>query len=149
MSLLDWEPLAQAALKVRLKAYAPYSGYKVGAALLGINGKIYTGANVENASYPVGLCAERAALAAAISDGCHELIGLAIATPGPKPGPPCGMCRQALNEFARTLPILLVTPRGAREEHRLRELLPGSFNREMLTEGADFDQRQLELGLEE
>lgn len=149
MSVLDWEPLVKAALRVRLRAYAPYSGYMVGAALLCRDGKIYTGCNVENASYPVGTCAERVAMGAAVAAGCREPVALVIATPGPKPGTPCGMCRQALSEFAPDLPILLVTPRDVREQWTLEQLMPGIFNRAMLSEGAELDQRQLELELGE
>ena len=148
MSGIDWEPLVKAALEVRLNAYTPYSGYMVGAALLGSNGRIYPGCNVENASYPVGLCAERSALATAVSAGCREFDALVIATAGPQPGTPCGMCRQALNELSPKLPMLLVTPGGTREEHALDDLLPGSFGPDMLRESVEFDRSQLELELD-
>jgi len=120
----------------------------VGAALLGADGKIYSGCNLENASYPVGLCAERAALATAVSAGCQEFDALVIATAGPMPGTPCGMCRQALNEFSPTLPMLLITPGGTRQEYTLDDLLPGSFGPEMLRESVEFDRSQLELELD-
>lgn len=146
---MDWEPLIEAALEVRRNAYTPYSGYMVGAALLGADGRIYSGCNLENASYPVGLCAERAALATAVSAGCREFEALVIATSGPQPGTPCGMCRQALNELAPTLLMLLVTPGGSRQEHTLDELLPGSFGPDMLRASVEFDRSQLELDLDD
>jgi cytidine deaminase len=145
---MNWEPLIEAALEVRQRAYAPYSGYFVGAALLCADGTIHVGCNVENASYPVGFCAERSALAAAVSAGHRELLALVIATPGPTPGTPCGMCRQALNELAPDLPILLVTPGGARQEHTLSELLPGSFGPAMLRESIELS-AQIRLDLDE
>jgi cytidine deaminase len=145
---MNWESLIEAALEVRQRAYAPYSGYFVGAALLCADGTIHVGCNVENASYPVGFCAERSALAAAVSAGHRELLALVIATPGPTPGTPCGMCRQALNELAPDLPILLVTPGGARQEHTLSELLPGSFGPAMLRESIELS-AQIRLDLDE
>jgi cytidine deaminase len=145
---MNWEPLIEAALEVRQRAYAPYSGYFVGAALLCADGTIHVGCNVENASYPVGFCAERSALAAAVSAGRREHLAIVIATPGPTPGTPCGMCRQALNELAPDLPILLVTPGGARQEHTLSELLPGSFGPAMLRESIELP-AQIRLDLDE
>ncbi len=143
MSAIDWDPLVEAALEVRLRAYAPYSNYRVGAALLGANGKIYVGCNVENAAYPVCICAERAALASAVSLGCREFDALVVATEGDPPAAPCGVCRQALNEFAPEIPIQLVTTSrrstqlylpdifgGAapkRQQMSLNQLLPHSF----------------------
>lgn len=127
MAEIDWEPLVEAALEVRGQAYAPYSGYAVGAALLAADGRVFVGCNVENASYPVGLCAERVALGAAVAGGARAFAALVVATRGPTPGTPCGMCRQALVELAPDLPVLLVTPEGARAEWSLAALLPGSF----------------------
>jgi cytidine deaminase len=123
----DWDPLVKVALKMRKKAYAPYSGYHVGAALLSKSGRVFRGCNVENASYPVCICAERVALGAAVAAGCRDFTALVIATRGPKPGTPCGLCRQALSEFAPDLPVLLVTPEGKRASWTVKKLLPGSF----------------------
>lgn len=123
----DWDALADAALAARENAYAPYSGYRVGAALRCMDGTVFLGCNVENASYPVSICAERGALSAAIVAGQRKLHAIAIATRGPQPGTPCGMCRQALSELAPDLEILLVTPENTRQTWSLTTLLPGSF----------------------
>lgn len=92
--------LTMAAQEASLKAYAPYSKFKVGAALLGINGKIYTGANIENVSYGLTVCAERNAISAMVHDGVFEWIQLVVFTSTPKPTAPCGTCRQVLYEFS-------------------------------------------------
>ena len=91
--------LTARAAEFRSRAYAPYSGFSVGAALLGKSGKVYGGVNVENASYPVGICAERAAIAAAVTAGERAFEALAIIADSPVPCAPCGMCRQMLVEF--------------------------------------------------
>ena len=137
MSNIDWEPLIKAALKVRKKAYAPYSKYRVGAALRADRGRIFAACNVENASYPVCICAEQVAIGAAVSAGCRQFQALVVATPGPRPAPPCGMCRQALSEFGPTMPVLLVTPEGVQEEWTLADLLPGAFQADTLKAGRD------------
>ncbi len=129
---VEWQPLIDAALEARSRAYAPYSGYLVGAALLGAGGELFTGCNVENAAYPICLCAERAALGTAVSAGCQRFVALAIATGGSRPGTPCGMCRQALSEFTPDLPIMLVTANGQSAQWSLDQLLPGSFGPAML-----------------
>jgi cytidine deaminase len=121
---VEWGELRDAARRVRDSAYAPYSSLLVGAALRA-DGKVFAGCNVENASFPVGLCAERAALATAVAAGCRAIEALAIASE--RPIPPCGMCRQALAEFNPALPILLV---GDEEEQveSLDRLLPNPFS---------------------
>ena len=108
-------------------AYAPYSGFRVGAALRGRDGQVVGGCNVENSSYPVGLCAERSALAAAVAQGVREFDLLVLATEAEEPTPPCGLCRQALVEFAPGLPILSVTSAGKWARWSLAELLPHPF----------------------
>jgi cytidine deaminase len=120
-------PLIQAALAVRERAYARYSQFHVGAALLAASGRIYVGCNVENASYGLTICAERAAVFAAIAAGERQFERLAIATAGG--GTPCGACRQVLVEFAPELPILLIDVGrpDAYVETNLRELLPLAF----------------------
>jgi cytidine deaminase len=124
-SAVDWEKLRAAAREARERAYAPYSSFRVGAALL-VSGRVFAGCNVENASYPVGICAERAALAAAISTGCRDLQ--AVLVMGPTPIPPCGMCRQALAEFNAKVPVLLAGADGGADiETSIEELLPRPF----------------------
>ena len=97
------------------RAYAPYSGFRVGAALLGRSGVVYTGCNIENASYSVTNCAERTALFKAVSEGEREFDAIAIVSCSGKPTPPCGVCRQALAEFAPQLSVLLVFDGGVLE----------------------------------
>src|SRR5687768_5376069 len=104
--VVDQIALAQAARAARERAYAPYSGYKVGAALLDKNGTIYTGCNVENAAYSSTICAERVAVTKAISEGTREFVAIAIATSNA--GSPCGTCRQVMFEFAPEMVVLLV-----------------------------------------
>lgn len=117
------------------RAYAPYSGFRVGAALLTQDGAVFAGCNVENASYPVGLCAERAALAAAVGAGAREFTDLLIVADSPRPCPPCGMCRQALAEFGLDLRVVLVGLGGTESEFRLSDLLPDAFTPGFLTRG--------------
>jgi cytidine deaminase len=109
------------------RAYAPYSGFKVGAALLGVDGSITEGCNVENASYPAGICAERAAVAAAVTRGVRTFAAIVIVTEAEVPTPPCGMCRQVLVEFAPQLEVISVTRGGAQAKWSMSELLPAAF----------------------
>jgi len=102
--------LADAARAAMEFSYSPYSNFKVGAALLGRSGKIYTGCNIENASFGATNCAERTAIFKAVSEGENEFEAIAIASSGDSPAPPCGICRQVLSEFAPQIKILLVTP---------------------------------------
>ena len=118
--------LIKAATKVRQLAYAPYSHYTVGAALLGKSGKIYTGVNVENAAYPTSICAERTALFKAVSEGEQSFKTIVIVTENG--GSPCGACRQAMAEFGLDLIVIQVDWTGkVKEETTLKELLPGAF----------------------
>jgi len=119
--------LAQEARKV---AYAPYSHYSVGAALLTASGQVFTGCNVENAVYPLCLCAERTAVVKAVSEGQHEFDVLAIATRNG--GSPCGACRQVLREFAPHIRILLADDADHVRQFTLDQLLPESFGPESL-----------------
>ena len=122
------EALLRAAASVRLNAHAPYSRFKVGAALSADDGRVYVGANVENASYPEGLCAEAAAIAAMVAGGGKRIAALALVTEGADPAPPCGGCRQRIAEFAGpATPIHLATTAGARRSVTLGELLPLAF----------------------
>lgn len=108
-------------------AYAPYSGFRVGAALLAADGSIAVGCNVENASYPAGVCAERVALGGAVVQGHRQFLAIAIATEAEAPTPPCGICRQALVEFSPDLVVLSVTRGGHEARWSLADLLPHAF----------------------
>ncbi len=125
-------PLAKAAVAVRRRAYAPYSRFQVGAAVQA-GGRIYSGCNVENASYGLTVCAERAAVAAAVAAGARRLEAVAVASGTVPPTPPCGMCLQTLAEFGGPdLPVLLVGARGSRVETTLGALLPSGFSKKFL-----------------
>lgn len=127
LSLEDREMLVRKAARARLRAYAPYSHYQVGAALLTEDGQLFTGANVENAVFPLGMCAERVAIAAAAATGALRVVALAVVTENG--GTPCGACRQVLREFADVdTPVLIGTPDGAYREQTLGNLLPESFS---------------------
>ena len=127
--------LIQKALQAREAAYAPYSRYKVGAALLGKSGRIYTGCNVENASYGATICAERVAVVKAVSEGELQFEALAVAVDGDEPGSPCGICRQFLAEFGTGLRLILVNLKGARVDSTLEEYLPEAFTPIKLAKG--------------
>lgn len=121
--------LIEAAREVRQRAYCPYSGFAVGAALLDTSGEVHLGVNVENAAYPVGVCAERSAISNAVTRGRREFVALALVTAAPVPVTPCGMCRQALAEFGNDLVLLMAAPQGdVVEERDLREVLPFQFD---------------------
>lgn len=132
------QALIDAAFSVLHRAYAPYSGFQVAAALLCEDGTVYTGVNVENASYPAGCCAERAAVFQAVSEGHRRLRAIAICggTHGVVSGycPPCGICRQVLREFCDPEQFEIVLPKSRTEYklHLLCELLPESFGPEAL-----------------
>lgn len=126
--------LIQAALDARKNAYAPYSGYKVGAALLGAGGAVYTGCNVENAAYSVCNCAERTALFKAVSEGERAFTAIAVVGGRAEETPPlsgyampCGVCRQALNEFSPEMTVYVAVDAAQYKQYRLAELLPGAF----------------------
>jgi cytidine deaminase len=123
--------LIQAALAVRAKAYAPYSNYPVGAALLMEDGSIITGVNVENASYGLSMCAERTAVFKAVTEGYRKILAVAVATENA--GSPCGACRQVLTEFAGDVPVYLVGAAGNGRDTTLYTLLPDHFGPEHLT----------------
>ena len=121
--------LLQSARAVRENAYAPYSGFKVGAALRTQSGTVYTGVNVENAAYPEGTCAEAGAIAAMIASGAHKIVEAFVIADSPDPVPPCGGCRQKLSEFAaRDVPVTLATTEGAEFKTTVGDLLPGAFD---------------------
>ena len=127
MTLLD------DAARVRANAHAPYSGFKVGAALRAGSGQVYVGCNVENVAYPEGTCAEAGAIAAMVAAGETEIAEIAVIADCPDPVTPCGGCRQKLAEFGHpNLPVIMATTRGARITMTLAELLPGAFGADHL-----------------
>ncbi len=115
------------AREARDRAYAPYSRYHVGAAVLTEDGRIVPGANMENASYPLSVCAERGAVQRAVFEGARRLVAVAVATSGPGVAWPCGGCRQVLNEFGRGMLVVAEGGDGRREERTLDQLLPDAF----------------------
>lgn len=119
--------LRERALAAMERAYAPYSGFRVGAALLASDGSITEGCNVENASFPATICAERSAVSAAVSRGNRAFETVVIATEAEEPTPPCGVCRQVLVEFAPHLAVVSVTRGGREARWTLDELLPKAF----------------------
>jgi cytidine deaminase len=124
--------LREAATAAMHRAYAPYSDFRVGAALLAGDGSIIVGCNVENSSFPSGSCAERGALAAAVVAGHRTFTRIVIVTDADEPTSPCGMCRQALVEFAPDLQITSMTTSGAEASWSLADLLPHPFTPQSL-----------------
>ncbi|MBI5804518.1 cytidine deaminase [candidate division TA06 bacterium] len=118
--------LISAAKKAKEKAYAPYSKFKVGAALLAKSGQVYTGCNVENASYGLTCCAERNAVFQAVGRGERDFIAIAIVSDSPEPTAPCGACRQVLNEFAPDLEVIMAGKKVSMKTS-LKKLLPLAF----------------------
>ncbi len=130
--------LHRAAEAARAKAYAPYSTYTVGAAIRAASGAIYAGANVENAAYPVGTCAEAAAIAAMVGGGDRRILEVLVTADGTVPVTPCGACRQRLREFAGPhTPIHAAGPGGVVASFTLDELLPHAFGPDHLTASAN------------
>ncbi|HKI01598.1 MAG TPA: cytidine deaminase [Thermoanaerobaculia bacterium] len=125
---MDWEPLVAAATAARANAYAPYSHFAVGAAVLMEDGSIHAAANVENCIPALSICAERNAISAAASAGLRRPQAVAVVTDASPPSRPCGLCRQTLVEFAKDLPILVVNDQGVREETSLTALFPQPFS---------------------
>lgn len=128
--------LAQAAIAAKENAYAPYSRFAVGAALLTEAGQLYTGCNIENASYPAGLCAERVALGGAVAAGERRFVALAVAGSGEEFCTPCGICRQMFAEFCQpNLIVLAISGSGRYRRFTLGELLPEAFDAGQLRQG--------------
>ena len=122
--------LIERAAQIRLRAYAPYSGFRVGAALRSEEGLIYIGVNVENIAYPEGTCAEAGAIAALCAAGGRQIRAIAIIAEAPEPVAPCGGCRQKIAEFAAPdLVVTMATTSGMIRQLPMHELLPGAFGR--------------------
>lgn len=134
---IDWAALEDASREARERAYAPYSGYRVGAALLADDGRVFLGANVENASYGLCQCAERSAIGAAVVAGARRFRAICIATGGEQPATPCGMCRQVLAEFPPSFPVRCVSAGGGRVDSDTAALLPLGFGPAVLDGGRD------------
>lgn len=131
------DALFAAAAEARANAYAPYSGFSVGAALLTPSGAIHAGCNVENAAYPVGACAEGGAISAMAATGEREIAAILVIGGGEALCTPCGTCRQRIREFARPeTPVIVAGPEGPRRSFTLAELLPESFGPDTLAAGA-------------
>ena len=129
---MDTQELVKRAMEVRENACAHYSHYKVGAALLASNGKVYTGCNVENSTYGLTVCAERVALWKALSEGERNFTQMAIVTASDPPASPCGACRQVLWEYCGDIEIILASLQGQRETLRLLEIFPRPFDLQSL-----------------
>jgi cytidine deaminase len=131
MSITPKELMAEA-VKARRRAYAPYSRFPVGAALLAKDGRIFHGCNVENVSFGLTICAERSAVWQAISQGVREFTAIAVTARDGRGAPPCGSCRQVLHEFAPNAWVYWRDARGHILKRRLTELLPSAFRLEEL-----------------
>ncbi len=128
--------LENAAMIAARSAYAPYSRFRVGAAVIASSGRMYTGCNIENASYGLCNCAERTAIFTAIAAGETAITHVAVYTPTPKPTSPCGACRQVINEFGPHARILSLCDSEGRLDTTLEDLLPDAFGPESLTNPA-------------
>ena len=125
--------LVAAARRARRQAMAPYSRFKVGAAIETADGSVVSGCNIENASYGLTMCAERVAMYKALSEGHRQFVRVAVVADTALPTPPCGPCRQILWEFAGDIEVVLANTRRITSRHRLADLLPLPFDRRLLT----------------
>jgi cytidine deaminase len=130
--LSDSDRLVEAARAARERAVAPFSRFKVGAALLTKGGRIYGGCNVENASYGLTVCAERVALLKALSEGEREFQMIAVVADTAAPTPPCGPCRQLLWEYCGDIPVVMANLQAVAGQHQMRDLLPLPFDARLL-----------------
>lgn len=126
------DTLVEAALAARARAHAPFSGFKVGAALEATDGRIIGGCNVENASYGLTVCAERVAVLKAVSEGIREFTRIVVVADTPQPTAPCGACRQILWEFAGDIEVVLANLQDVRTTTRMAALFPHPFDRGVL-----------------
>ena len=132
--MVDMKSLYELAVTARDNAFAPYSNYRVGAAVLGESGKVYTGSNVEISSFSLTCCAERVAVFSAISAGERKILAGAVVTGDKEIPTPCGACRQVLHDFGPDMVLLLGTVSGLTAERSLSELLPSAFDSSWLLE---------------
>jgi cytidine deaminase len=137
MAQPDYTTLIDAALEGRARAYAPYSRFAVGAAVLTASGKLFQGCNIENAAYSVGVCAERVALFSAYAAGERDLVALAVVTSTNDVASPCGACRQVIFELAPNSAIILLNLQGDRRLTNAQELLPHGFGSLQLDESRE------------
>lgn len=129
---MNQDELIGRATDARSKAYAPYSNFKVGAALVAENDEVYTGCNVESASYGLTVCAERVAIWKAVSEGVTKFSEIAVVADTEELTPPCGVCRQIIWEFCGDIPVILANLKGKSETVQMRELLPRAFDTKFL-----------------
>lgn len=131
---MDYKNLIKSAIAAKEFAYVPYSDFRVGAALLGADGRIFTGCNVENAAFSPTICAERTAVVKAVSEGCREFVAIAVTGDKGDYLTPCGVCRQVLAEFCdlEQFIVILANSEEDYKEMKLSELLPGSFGKNNL-----------------
>lgn len=127
------DKLIAEAKKAREKAYAPYSNFKVGAAVLTSNGKIFSGCNIENSSYGLSICAERTAIFNAVSSGYREFTKIAVVTDSDTPSSPCGACRQVIFEFGDDIEVIMSNLKGDMRIARIDELLKDGFTHRIKT----------------
>ena len=125
----EFEKLVKEAEKARKRAYTPYSKFKVGAAILSADGKIFTGCNIENASFGMSVCAERVAIFKAISEGSTKFEAIAVVGDTDKPCSPCGACRQVISEFGEDIPLIMANLKGDIKIKKIGELLPEAFGK--------------------
>jgi cytidine deaminase len=128
----EYDKLIEEAKKAREKAYTPYSKFKVGAAVLTSEGKIFSGCNIENASFSLSTCAERVAIFKAISEGANKLKAVAIIADTKRPCTPCGACRQVISEFGENIVLIMANLKGDIKISKIDKLLPNAFNRDDL-----------------
>ena len=125
----EYRKLISEAKKARKRAYTPYSKFQVGAALLSTNGKIFTGCNIENASFGLAVCAERVAIFKAISEGSTKFEAIAVIGDTGKPCSPCGACRQVISEFGKDITLIMANLKGDVKIKKIKELLPEAFDK--------------------
>jgi cytidine deaminase len=125
----EYKKLISEAEKARKRAYTPYSKFQVGAAVLCDDGKIFTGCNIENASFSLAVCAERVAIFKAISEGSTKFEAMAVVGDTDKPCSPCGACRQVISEFSEDIPLIMVNLKGDAKIKKIKELLPEAFGK--------------------